>query len=78
MTHNGQFCHQSGSDWLKMAHFGQFSTFPRFFPKKMAHIDSEWPISPNLQLFKFFPTKSTHFWPNLKFGGGGVHWPNFP
>ena len=28
MTHNRQFCHQSGLDWLKMANFGQFSTFP--------------------------------------------------
>ena len=22
MTHNGQYCHRSGSDWLKMANFG--------------------------------------------------------
>ena len=34
MTHDGQFCHQSGSNWLKIANFGQFSTFPRFSPKK--------------------------------------------
>ena len=64
MTHNGQFCHRSGLDWLKMANLCQFSTFPRFSPKKQLRLT--WLISPNSQLFQSFPTKAAHFWPNLK------------
>ena len=59
--------------WLRLAQNGQFWSFFNFsqvFPKKVAHIDSEWPISSNSQLFQYFPTKSAHFWPNLKFWGG--------
>ena len=57
MTHNGKFCHQSGSDWLKMVNFGQFSTFSRFFLKKRLRLPGNWPIFLDLQLFKLFPTK---------------------
>ena len=33
-THNCQLCHRSGLDWLRMANFGQFSTFSIFSHKK--------------------------------------------
>ena len=38
----------------------------------MAHIDLEWPISPNSQLFQSFPAKLAHFWPNVKTLGGYI------
>ena len=66
MTHNGKFCQKSGLDWLKMANFGHFACFSFFFPQNEAHIDSEWPISPNSQLFPSFATKTSHFRRNLK------------
>ena len=52
-----------------MAQNGQFWSFCRFFylfPPNEAQIDSEWPISPNSQLFPSFATKASHFWRNLK------------
>ena len=74
MTHNVQLCHRSGLDWLKMAHFGKFSTFPIFSHKKQ--IDSEWPIFPYSHLFQSFPTKTSHFFPNFQIfisrGGGYI------
>ena len=58
---------QNGQIWL-------FCTIFYFFPQNEAEIDSEWPISPNSQLFPSFATKASHFWRNLKnfhFCGGG-------
>ena len=75
MTHNGQFCHRSGSDWLQMANFGQFKTFFQVFPQKEAQIAFEWPISPDLQLFQSFRTKASHFLEKsqkFSLGGGGT------
>ena len=53
MTHNRQFCHQSGLDWLKMANFGQFSTFPQ----KVAQIDWNGQFHPIHNFSNLFPTK---------------------
>ena len=39
-----------------MANFARFATFPIFLTK-VAQNDSEWPISPDLQLSESFPTK---------------------
>ena len=39
-----------------MANFARFATFP-IFSHQVTQNDSEWPISPNLQLFQSFPTK---------------------
>ena len=63
--------------WLRLAQNGQFWSFYRFFhlfPQKEAQIDSEWPISPDSQLFPSFATKASHFWRNLKnfCSGGGT------
>ena len=33
MTYNGEFCQNSGLDWLKMANFGHFAGFSIFSPK---------------------------------------------
>ena len=46
-----------------MANFARFTTYPIFSHQSgserfgMAQNDSEWPISPNSQLFQTFPTK---------------------
>ena len=78
MIHNGEFCQKK---WLSLAENGQFWSFCRFshlFPQNEAQIDSEWPVSPDSQLFPSFATKASHFWRNLKNfhsgGGRGVHW----
>ena len=65
MTHNGKFCQESGLDWLQTAYFGHFGRFFYLFPQNEAQIDSEWPISPDSQLFPSFATKASHFWRNL-------------
>ena len=39
--------------------------FFHLFPQNEAQIDSEWPISPDSQLFPSFTTKASHFWRNL-------------
>ena len=44
MTQNGQFCS-----------IHNFSNLP--IPTEVAQNDSEWPISPDLQLFQSFPTE---------------------
>ena len=77
MTHNGKFCQKRGLDWLQMANFGHFASFSIFFLKNEAQIASEWPISPDSQLFPSFATKASHFWRNIKNfhsckGGGGT------
>ena len=49
--------------WLRLAQNGQFWSFCRFFhlfPQNEAQIDSEWPISPDSQLFTSF--EASHFW----------------
>ena len=79
MTHNGKFCQEK---WLRLAQNGQFWSFCMFFhlfPQNEAEIDSEWPISPDSELFSSFATKVSHFWRNrknfLSVGvGGGLHW----
>ena len=64
---------QNGQIWL-------FCMIFYLFPQNEAEIDSEWPISPNSQLFPSFATKASHFWRNLKnfcFCGGGGTLANF-
>ena len=74
MTHNGQFCHQSGSDWLEMANFGQLSTFPRFSLKKQIRLtqNGQFHLIPNFS--NLFPPKQLIFGKISKFFIlGGVH-----
>ena len=50
--------------WLRLAPNGQFWSFCRFFhlfPQNEAQIDSEWPISPDSQLFPIFYHQSISF-----------------
>ena len=76
--HNGEFCQKRGLDWLKMAKFWSFCMFSHLFPLNEAQIDSEWPVSPDSQLFPSFATKASHFWRNLKnFCSGGIYWQIF-
>ena len=53
--------HWSSSEWLGMANFAWFATFPIFFTK-VAQNDLEWPILPDFALFQSFPTKYSE-WP---------------
>ena len=66
MTWNGQFCLISNFStlfppkWLRKTRNGQFHlicNFSNLFLTEVAQNDSEWPISPDLQLFQSFPTK---------------------
>ena len=69
-----------------MANFAQFITFPIFSPPKQLifhqiFISGEggihWPISPDLQLFKSFPTKAAQNdpqWPTLPLKLFHLHW----
>ena len=57
MTHNGQFYHQSGSDWLDMANFGQFSTFPIFSHKKQLRLTQNGQFHMIRTFFNLFPPK---------------------
>ena len=55
--------------WLRLAQNGQFWSFCRFFhlfSQNEDQIDSEWPVSPDPQLFPSFATKASHFWRNFK------------
>ena len=56
------FCSQGG---YRGKFFEIFNLF-ELFHTKVVQIDSEWPISPNSQLFPSFATKASHFWRNLK------------
>ena len=50
------FSHQSGAEWLLMANFAQFTTFPIFLHQN----GSDWLEMANfalLQLFQSFPTE---------------------
>ena len=60
------FPKNSGLDMAQNDQFWSFCMFFHDFPQNDAQIDSEWPISPNLQLFSSFATKVSHFWRNLK------------
>ena len=66
---------QNGQIWL-------FCMIFYLFPQNEAEIDSEWPISPNSQLFPSFATKAYHFWRNLKnfrfWGGTSANFLSFP
>ena len=66
---------QNGQIWL-------FCMIFYLFPQNEAEIDSEWPISPNSQLFPSFATKAYHFWRNLKnfrfWGGTSANFFSFP
>ena len=61
MTHNGKFCQKSGLGLAQNGQFCSFSMFFHLFPQNEAQIDSEWPISPDSQLFSSFATKVSHF-----------------
>ena len=68
--------------WLRLCQNGQFCMFFYLFPQNEAEIDSEWSISPDLQLFPSFATKASHFWRNLKIfcfkGGTSANFLSFP
>ena len=51
MTYNGEFSQKSGLDWLKMANFGHFASFPIFHPKW----GSDWLEMANFTWFTTFP-----------------------
>ena len=75
MTYNGQFCHQSGSDWLKMDNFGHFSTFPRFSPKKQLRLTQNGLFHLICNFSNLFPPKQLNFGKISKFfieGGGYI------
>ena len=74
MTYNGQFCHQSGSDWLKMDNFGHFSTFLRFSPKKQLRLTQNGLFHLICNFSNLFPPKQLNFGKISKFfiGGGYI------
>ena len=79
MTHNGQFCHQNGPDWLKMANFGQFSTFPIFSHKKWLRLTQNGQFHPIHNFSNLFPPKQLIFCQISKvLFPGGVHQPMSP
>ena len=75
MTHNGQFCHQSGLDWLKMANFSHFSTFLIFSHKKQLRLIGNGQFCLICNFFNLFSPKQLNFCQILKFSFlGGVGW----
>ena len=66
MTYNGEFCQKKCLRLAQNSQFWSFLMFFHLFPQNEAQIYSEWPISPDSQLFPSFATKASHFWRNLK------------
>ena len=66
--------------WLGLAQNGQFSTFPRFPPKKQLILTRNGQFHPIHFFSNLFPPNWFIFGQISKFWGGGVgeHWPNFP
>ena len=90
MTHNGEFCQKSGLDWLKMAKFTQFTTFPIFCHQSISFLEKFlfWGrgyISKFCEFFKSFHTKPAQndpqwpIWPPkwLRLAWNGQFWLNF-
>ena len=81
MTHNGQFCHQSGLDCVEMTNFGQFSTIHIFSHKKWLRLTQNGQFCLIRNFSNLFPAKRLIFCQISKFsflGWGGVHQPILP